>query len=425
MATLEFISHSPHRAEVNDGAVKWVQAQRRNCFSNLPQICWRDETPWREANLWALQKAENRKTRPTTITTFMRHITAYAKWLEAEGIDWWHFPARESDRCLVRYRGSLINAIDSGQLVSSTAQQRMGAVIRFYKWLMATKLLSPEWPAWQDRHIGIKIVDRFGLERSMGVNSTDLSIPNRRADTSSLEEGLTPVLTADVVKILKFSNEHASEELDLLLRLGFGTGMRIGTLTDLKVDTVLNAVSAFNFPGFHCLSVGPGAQPPVATKFGVTGQILISDEDLRLLKSYISSRRRLLRQAKANAENRNLVFLTRHGTSYVASDGNASRTVNVELGRLRKAGLREGINAFHKFYFHRSRCTFATELARAACKALPLSDAIQLVKASMLHKDEATTIKYIKFIEQSADMAELANEFTRRFLGLGRQQDEA
>lgn len=114
--------------------------------------------------------------------------------------------------------------------------------------------------------------------------------------------------------------------------------------------------------------------------------------------------------------------MTRDGNAFGKGDGNASRGISVQLGRLRKAGEITGIDAFRNFRFHQSRCTFATELARAALKHGTVSIAIQLVQQALLHKSEKTTLTYIRFIEKTAAMAEMADSFTRDFLGIASEE---
>ena len=383
MATLETIRHVLHRDEIVNGRVEWVAAKGRKVLEGLPQIVWTDQNPWREANLWALEQATTNKKNIKTIVSAMTGLHAYAKWLEKEDVSWWEFPAREADRCLVRYRGALIEARDGGELAPSTAKQRMATVIRFYRWLWARRLISPEWPMWKERQAGIRITDTFGFERTLLMTSTDLAIPNRRRIGDGLEDGLLPVSVTSRNSILSFANRHASQELALLLRLGFRTGMRLGTLTDLKVGTLDRAVPDPSFPTWFRIAIGPGAHPAVHTKFGVTGQVWIETGDLQLLKDYVFSARRLKRQALATPKHRDNVFLTRFGGRYGTEGVEMSRALNVEMGRLRKAGLAAGHNAFRAFHFHQSRCTFATELARMAIKHGGVSVAIQLVKQAL------------------------------------------
>ncbi|EIM17038.1 site-specific integrase [Pseudomonas chlororaphis] len=421
MATLESINFVPYSADVSTDLINWTEESDSQSIKGLPQISWVGNTPWREANLWAVEEACARGKNLKSVWSSMTHIHAYAKWLEQEETNWWDFPARESERCLVRYRGSLMSSIRIGELASSTAQQRMAAVIRFYRWLKNSLLLSPKWPTWHEKTIGIRIVDAFGFERTMIMESTDLAIKNRKAIGISLEYGLLPVSTEDAKAISTFACERASEELALMLRLGFGTGMRFGTVADLKLKTLQRAVPDPTLPNYFCLAVGPGAHPPVHTKFGVTGQIWIHKDDLKAVTDYMFSTRRLKRQAQAGPEDKDQLFLTRYGTRYGSFGSDTSRALNVELGRLRKNGLAAGIPAFQDFRFHQTRCTYATELARAAIRHGGVKLAISIVKQALLHKDESTTLKYIKFADRSVAMAEAADTFTRMFLGLDQE----
>ena len=418
MATLETRRHIPQRVEVEDNRVTWCAAVGREVIERLPQIVWSDHTPWREANLWALEEVSVRKKNPKTVISAMTGIHAYAKWLEKEAVDWWDFPVKEADRCLVKYRGALTKARDEEDLAPSTAQQRMAVVVRFYRWLSANRLISPEWPMWRDRQVGIRISDSFGFERTLIMPSTDLAIPNRRPVGDGLEGGLSPVSTSNRNAILSFAVEHGSQELALMLRLGFRTGMRFGTIADLKVTTLLRAVSDPLFPGWFRLSIGPGARPPVHTKFSVSGHAWIEAGDLQSLKDYAFCSRRLKRQALANKEHHDSLFLTRYGGRYGSEGSDSSRAINVELGRLRRAGVAAGLNVFRTFHFHQTRCTFATELARVVIQNGDAKFAIEVVKEALLHQDESTTLKYIKFVQKSAVMAEASDAFTRSFLGL-------
>jgi integrase len=403
--------------------IKWNQVKNGRIIGALPQIMWGDSTPWREANLWALERATSRDVSIKTVEANCTSLHAYSNWLEATGTDWWAFPARKADRCLVKFRGALIDARSKGEIAPSTASQRMANVIQFYRWLYGKGFLSPDSPMWTTRIVPIKVTDKVGFERTILVNSTDLAIPNRAAPGERLEDGLLPVSAIDRDSILKFSSEHASEEMFLLLTLGFFTGMRLGTLADLKIQTLDLAVPDPNSPDLFFLAVGPGADHPVHTKFGVSGNIWIARVHLEQILAYAYSIRRLKREAVAPKENKDLVFLTRFGNSYAQGRSDKSVALNVEMHTLRKAGLAHGITAFRDLHFHQTRCTFATELARLAIRTGGALNAIAIVKEALLHKDEATSLKYIRFVEKTPIKIEMADNFTREFLGVVRHRN--
>lgn len=418
MATLESIRHTPRRAEVVGDRVQWISRQDLQPIEDLPQICWANGRTWGEANLWALRQATSSKVDIETVKTSMRCLHAYAKWLEGQTIDWWHFPERESDRCLNLYRGALIKARDAGELAPSVASSRMSTVVRFYRWLVASRLLGAEAPMWNDRLVGVKLTDAFGLEHTLNVRTTDLAIPNAKVvGGSKLEDGPMPVSAAVALRIMKLAEAESSIELALMIRLGFLTGLRLGSICDLKLATLERAVEDQSLRGWYRLAVGPGAHPPVRTKFGVTGHVPIPANLFYMLQEYAFSSRRLKRQALALKEHRGTVFLTRSGKPYGVT--RSCRAVNVEMVRLRKAGVAAGINSLYGFRFHATRATFATELTRAALRVgMSTSDALMFVRDACLHKDEATTLRYIKFVESSQIMADMADAFTEAMMGL-------
>lgn len=418
MARLEYIHYIPHRAKIIDGYLEWAVLQHGKAIEYLPQLTWENLTPWREANLWALERATTKEVDIKTVHSNFTSLHSYAKWLENTDTKWWYFPSKKADRCLVRYRGFLIEARDNGELAPSTASHRMANIVQFYRWLYKNGFLSPDMQLWSEKSVVLRATDKIGFERTMLTNSTDLAIPNRSTPGEKLEDGLLPLAARDRDAMLEFAREYASEELFLILALGFFTGMRLGTLTDMKIQTLERAVPDPASADLFRLAVGPGASPPVRTKFGVTGNVWITKAHLDELKIYVYSVRRLKREASSAPENRNLVFLTRFGNAYTRQGSHKSTALNVEMFNLRKKGVSHGLIALRNFHFHQTRCTFATELARLAIRAGGTINAIAIVKEALLHKHEATSFKYIKFVERTPIKIEMGNAFTKEFLGL-------
>lgn len=414
MAKIEFIRLTNYRSHIADGQL--IRESTGESKRALPQIFWSDNSPWREANLWLFERTLEGDVHPRTIESNAAAIHAYANWLEISGVDWMHFPARKKDRCLVKFRNALKKLRDHGDIAPSTASARMRAVIKFYRWLYAEGLISPNWPMWQERIIGVHLTDRFGIDRTLMVRTTDIAIPNRRLPSSRLEGGLMPVSDDFRDYILATAKKEASDEMFLMLALGFFTGMRLGTICDLKTETLLNATRDPFEPNISWLAVGPAADPAVETKFGVTDQVIITTELLESLREYAASPRRLRREATAQAEDRDLLFLTRFGRRFAERGSNRSSSVNVELHRLRTIGSTAEIS-IRGFHFHQSRATFATGVADLAIKTVGPVNAVAIVKDLLLHKDEATSLKYIKFVQKNPLKASLANQFSRAFMG--------
>lgn len=422
MATLERITYTPSIVIPSKQHVHYHESKRPRLLL-LPQLFWKDSTPWREANLWAHERATATAITPRTISANLNSLLNYANFLEEEDLSWFTFPIRKADRCLVRYRKWLIDQRDiKKSMAPSTVTEYMRNVIAFYRWLQVNLLITDS-PLWCDKPVYIRSFDTAGFERTFLRVTTDLSIPNRAAPGDRLEDGLFPISNKDRDELLSFARSNSTPELFRMLALGFFTGMRIGTISDLKIQTLKNAIPDPRAPGLFRLSLGPSAEPPVATKFGITGQAWIPENLLLDLLEYSHGIRRSKRQALAAPEDRDLVFLTSHGNAYSRRRNDQSGAINTEMFSLRRAGILAGLTVLKKFKFHQSRCTFATDLTQIAMRAGsgPIN-AVALVKEALLHKNESTAMKYIKFVEKTPAKIAASDEFMRLFSGFLHEQ---
>lgn len=408
--TLEYITYTPHRPEITGLTVNWVPDKVVRTIERLPQIFWSPGEPWREVNLWALEMGRTPGTDMDTVRPLLSHLHHYAKWLEQEQVDWRHFPQNKAERVLVRYRGALVEARDRGELKPTTTTSRMNAVIRFYRFAAGRRFVSREAPKWQDRTVVLKYFDAVGFERTMARLSTDISIPNRARPGVRLEDGLLPLSQADMSDLLRFAADNASEELYLMLLIGWFTGARIGTITTLHVPALDQAIRDPNVPGFWVIQVGPGTG--ISTKFNVSGDLLIPDNLMTMLRAYVASRGRLARVIRADRTNQRYLFLTSHAQPYSVS------AVDRQVGDLRKKGRAAGLKFLQQFKFHQTRATYGTWLMSICLEAASVKAAIEFVKRAMHHKNEATTFGYITFIEHTKAKVEVANAFTEAFLGI-------
>lgn len=413
MARTESIKLQTHIIKINAKRVEFIQSK---CLPDyqLPQIYWNNNDPWDEVNLYAYDLLLNENLNIKTVKSNIFHLNAYATWLEENNIDWTYFPETRSERCLVVFRGDLIRKRDSLDLSPSTTTQRMRAVIKFYKWLKEKNLIDTNVLMWKDKVYKKKIINKFGFENTIDIMSTDLAIPLINNSNIELEGGLSPVNPREVPNILNVAINHSSIELYLILKLGFYTGMRIGTISDLKVETLEKSI-LFKNETMSRIQVGPNASPPVSTKYSKDGSILIPTELVHELLDYCYSIRRLKRVANSLDENAELVFLTKGGNRYLSLNNKA---INVAMHRLRTIGLRLGYDVFKSFHFHQTRSTFATVLMEYCLKKMSPADAIQLVKDACMHKDELVTFKYIKFLENSKNLEKISNQYTNIFLGI-------
>ncbi|NEX63445.1 tyrosine-type recombinase/integrase [Noviherbaspirillum galbum] len=412
MAQLEFIDYTPWREEIDGDALQFVPDKLGRPIKGLPTIFWSNGEPWSEANHFSIEKVLSNQGQSTkTALALMKHLAAYANWLESEGLDWRHFPVRRDDRSVVRFRGYLIDQRDrTGGLSPGTTTARMAAVIQFYRHVQAYGLIAKSSPLWKDRMTVIRYHDSVGFERAIMRLSSELAIPNRKRNGLHLEDGLTPLRTEDVAKLMKFTQEQNLRELHLMLSLGILAGARIDTITSLGVKNIETAYPDVQTPGTYRLRVGPGTG--VRTKFDVSGELMVPKFLIDNLKEYSYSMQRLRRQDLASEPNRGLLFLTSRGNPYVSS------TFNRLMTDLRRNAVADGLRFMHSFKFHQTRATFGTWLMGVAISVAGPKVAVEFVKQTMLHRHERTTFLYVRFLEEAPIKAQMAKEFSQAFSGL-------
>lgn len=421
MARLQLIHYLPHNLEIENSAVNWVLNRNRKSIPGFPQIVWSDGTPFREANAWAASRSIDVSTQ--TIHSDLSKLLQYANFLEESNLSWCHFPKQRSEQCLVRYRGHLIGLRNQGIISPSCATSRMRSTIAFYKFLKAEELIDPRQHYWRNKIFSLSTFDPNGFERTIRVATTDLSIPNKQRHASGLEDGLQPLTDQGVKDLVRIVQTTHSYEFYLMTLLGITTGARIGTIVDLKVATIRNASVDPQFPGYRFLRVGPGAIPPVGTKLDVTGTILVPDWIYEKLAAYATDTRRLLRQMKAAGEDKDLLLLNKGGRPYLGSGKEVSSAVRKFVADVRQAAQQERNAELAKFKFHMTRATFGTRLANTLLERFSANVALAFVKKLMLHKNESTTLRYIRWVQDKPIKHAAANAFSTKFLGLENEAD--
>lgn len=416
MARVEFVRYTPHLSEISNNKVTWRKNEGQSYSLTVPMIIWDDGKPWREANLWLSQLALHRRTDVKTVHSKCYSLLTYARWLEQTKTSWLDFPEKKYDRCLDRYRGALILMLEEGNLSPSTTSARIRVTVQFYTWLLEKRIIVPTSPLWGSKSVYIEATNKNGFGKLIQVTSTTLAIPNRTLKKQLPEKGVWPVSNADRDKILDCAERNCPTEIYLILLIGFFTGLRIQTIADLKLQTIRQGIPHPLQPEVTIITVGPGASPPVSTKYGITGNIEIPTKLVELVQDYSYSARRIHRVTKAGAEHKELIFITRSGNPYVRRNDNTSIAINVAMNNLRKFGKHEGVPALSHFNFHQTRATFATDLAAFALSVNP-SEAVDIVRRALLQKNESSALLYIKFVQNAPLAQQAANAFTNRFLG--------
>ncbi|MCY0858711.1 integrase core domain-containing protein [Cupriavidus sp. D39] len=169
----------PDTGRRRDARPQWIA----DTFPLFPVVRLADGAPWAEANVWLIDMMES-KSSPNMLTFagIADDLVAFRRYLDDEGIDWLAFPANKRQRPTYRYSASIRLAVQAGELSPGVARRRMGAVVRFYRWLITEAGFRPANAPWVESDRFIEFKDQKGFSSVIEVKTTDLSISGRRAE---------------------------------------------------------------------------------------------------------------------------------------------------------------------------------------------------------------------------------------------------
>lgn len=395
---------------------------------DLPQLYWSNGKTWDEANLWLFERLmfTRRGVHLKTQTVNRNGYAAlsYMNYMESEGLDWRHAPIRYDDDSMTLYRGWLIGRRDGvyeGQLSPSTPPSYINDAIALFKWLVKNNFLDENAFKIEEYKRTVTRTDKFGLPQPTTLTTNNYTILNNTQNQIKLEDGVLPVSTEMRDTIISLARDLAPYELYLMLKLGFFTGMRIGSITTLKRQTFDNAtIVPFTNGTIMELSIGPNiAYAPVATKNSKNGKVIIPTDLYEEIRSYLDSTRRIKRESKASPADKNVVFLTQHGTTYERNEVTDASSINSAMSRFRKKTKNHGHN-IKNFYFHQSRATFATCVAHMAISnstGRSLGNILAMIQNLLMHESPDVSLAYIQLLEQRQIQSEWANLYTNLFSG--------
>lgn len=382
----------------------------------LPTLFSQDGVFNHEANsylfyLKVVKKAED-------LSPCAQALRAYYQFLEDKGLCWDKYPPVKRLKPTYLYRSHLLKQIKQGELAHSTASVRMNQIVNYYKWLMHDGYLRVKNEKEAPFKMEFVSVQNSGMLAHISstfiVETSDLRIKVPRDADSKNIRPLSP-LSRDALGILTQHLPQTSEELRLQALLAIDTGMRVEEVATLTLDALDTATplaeSQHRFEFLLCpRSTG------VQTKFLKTRTVEISSDLLQALNEYRISERRLKRVTRLNEKieqidsdtspfNQKTIEILercdRHEPLFVSQQGNPTTGKSIEARWIEfRAGIKQVEPSFtHRF--HDLRATYGTyRLGDLLDAHLPVVECMELLMGWMGHKNDSTTMKYIRFLKR-------------------------
>jgi integrase len=404
----------PDTRRRRDTRPRWVAGT----FPLFPVVRLADGAPWAEANVWLIEMMES-KASPNMLTFagIADDLAAFRRYLDDEGVDWLTFPANRRQRPTYRYSASIKLAVQAGELSPGVARRRMGAVVRFYRWLMTEAGFRPANPPWVESDRFIEFRDQKGFGSVIEVKTTDLSISGRRAEDpwdDRIHDGgrLRPLPSSEQSVLLESLAALGNTEMTLVHLFALLTGARVQTVLTVRAKHVMRKPGEFHGDDIR-LACGPGTG--IDTKGGVRGVLYLPRSFYERLYIYVHSDRARKRRQLADGgdhpdqplflshrgaplyedrESRGRVSTGPHVSRHVKTGQAVRQFIKDELLPMMRAQLG---NPKYEFSFHDLRATFGLNMVDAmTANETKYTRALDQLRQLMWHARLSTTEGYYR-----------------------------
>ncbi|WP_244306539.1 integrase [Paraburkholderia lacunae] len=312
-----------------------------------------------------------------------------------------------------RYSASIRLAVQAGELSAGVAKRRMGAVARFYRWLITEAGFKPANAPWVESDRFVEFKDQKGFSGVIEVKTTDLSIRCRRAEDpwdDRIQDGgrLRPLSSSEQSVLLESLAALGNIEMTLVHLFALLTGARIQTVLTVRAKHVMRKPGEFHDDDIR-LACGPGTG--IDTKGGVKGVLHLPRGFYERLYIYVhSDRARKRRQLADGGDHPDQPLFLSHRGAPLYEDRASRVSTGPQVRRHVKTGqaVRQFIkdellpimraqlgNLRYEFSFHDLRATFGLNMVDAmTANETKYTRALDQLRQLMWHSRLSTTEGY-------------------------------
>ena len=290
-----------------------ISYQDEDYIQGMKIILQPDGTPWVEGNLYLFWRAKQYpKLAAETLGAEAANLAEFKNVMLDHNLDHLDFSGREFERPTYRFKANFKLAVARSERGAEGVNNKIRAVIRYYRWRMRYRNFTPAKPPWKETIAHISRLDRHGFTRTREVITTDLTFPKNKDESSDfIYDGgkLRPLHKSEQDAVVKALLLVSNIEMLLLFILALFSGMRIQTVLTIRVGNIVEASA--DDTGTYSISAGQGSL--VDTKYGKKQSIQVPGWVHHRLFTYLQSDRYQSRKARAleRDESEQYVFLSR------------------------------------------------------------------------------------------------------------------
>ena len=413
----------------------------------MPIIIQSDGLPWKIGNLYLMGQLDT----PTlsnmkTLSARAIHLKYYLQYLEHSNQHFLDLPTQYQQRVPRKFRSFLQSIIEQHDFSAEYINTILSSIAHFYNYIQYQSLVSSsdiENKPFRERKVSIPIHNNVGLSRNISVITNDLKLKSSRKPIPSLGKlrdggSLRPLSPEEQQIIFKaFDQDHASIELELMIRIALETGARQQSICTLSIACIK---TAFNYLERHSESghavINTGYRYKTDSKGGRLNRLIFSRSLIYCLATYIDCERAENRRNKINSFYKgtedNYIFLTSSGNPYLTAERELIDRNNPQSIWNTKApvmvpkngqSLRNEIKRFvdkvqklepnlQNFSFHDLRATYGMNIVRSLrAKDYPDSKIFDHVRQRLNHRSLTTTEAYLKFDSEIKEFNDIQENF--------------
>ena len=407
----------------------------------FPSLIKSDNTVWHLASAYFNHLLINQKKSTALLESVASDLVDFLRFLEETKLDILYLPPRPEKRVTYQFHTSLLQRIRLGLISPSTARQRMNRILRFYDFLITENIFTSDElknRPYEKLKTYVSCISASGDVYKKEVDSSNLKIrhsPRPSYGDEIIDGGrLHPLSTIEKDIFLRYLEQYASRDFQLICYMALYTGARLQTICTLRVIHIKEIIAkqAVNsIDDTYTLRVG--GKSIIDTKGGYEQNLKLPVWLVNDINYYLSSeswrKRALLSRYKSSDEN--YVFLTQYGNPYYTSlkeieDQNLrvfSKKIkfSIHKGNTARQALSKLIGLMHKnkedikaFTMHDLRATFGVDLLLSASKHVDnIDQVLPYIQSRMGHRNIMSTIHYVRYIAFSEKIKGADEEFEK------------
>lgn len=416
----------------------------------FPSLIKSDNTVWHFSSTYFNHLLIDEKKSTALLESVASDLIDFLRFLEETELDILYLPAKPEKRVTYQFHTSLLQRIRLGLISPSTARQRMNRILRFYDFLFEQNIFTLEElknKPYEKIKTYVSCVSTAGDIYRKQIDSSNLKIRHspRPSYGNEIVDGgrLHPLSTIEKDIFLKYLEQHASRDLQLICYIALYTGARLQTICTIRafhINELIAKQKVNTVDGTYTIKVG--GKSIIDTKGGYEHNLKIPAWLIEDINRYLCSESWQKRafQSFYKIKDENYVFLTKCGNPFYTSlkeieDRNlgmisAHRKFSVHRGNAARQALSKIINLMHtnkedinSFTLHDLRATFGVDLLISASKHVnDIDQILPYIQNRMGHRSVMSTIHYVKYVaftKMNDDVDKKFEKILYRFEGLG------